>query len=228
MASRIRAAALDCPRPGSLDVDGRRPGAPRRAPGLLRRGRDGDQGAGVDGAGLRAARVLLPRDRPQPARRRPLPRPRAWCSSTTSPRCPPGAPLMLSAHGSAPEVVAAARANGRLRRRRGVPARHQGAPRGEGAGRQGLPHRLRRPRGPRGGGRHDGGRARRRSTSSSRVADVDALPAVRRARRAARADHALAPRLGRRRSTPPASASRAVDARAAATSASPPPTASRR
>ena len=37
---------------------------------------------------------------------------RAWCSSTTSPRCRPAGPLMLSAHGSAPEVVAAARANG--------------------------------------------------------------------------------------------------------------------
>ena len=49
----------------------------------------------------------------------------------------------------------------RLRRRRRVPARHQGPPRGEGAGRQGLPDRLRRPRGPRGGGRHDGGGARR-------------------------------------------------------------------
>ena len=44
--------------------------APR---GLLRRRGDGDQGAGLDGAGLRAARVLLPRDRPQPAGGRPLP-----------------------------------------------------------------------------------------------------------------------------------------------------------
>ena len=85
----------------------------------------------------------------------------AWCSSTTSPRCRQGAPLMLSAHGSAPEVVAAARADGRLRGRRRVPAGHQGPPRGEGAGRQGLPDRLRRPRGPRGGGRHHGRRPRR-------------------------------------------------------------------
>ena len=90
---------------------------------------------------------------------------------------PAGRPIMLSAHGSAPEVVAAARAPRQLRRRLRVPARHEGAPRGEGAGRQGLPHRLRRPRGSRGGGRHDGRRARRRSTASSRVADVDALPA---------------------------------------------------
>jgi hypothetical protein len=50
---------------------------------------------------------------------------------------------------------------GSLRGRLGVPARHQGAPRGEGARGQGLPHRLRRPRGPRGGDRHDGGGPRR-------------------------------------------------------------------
>ena len=175
-----------------------RSGAARRAPRLLRRRRDGDQGAGVDGAGVRAARVLLPRDRPQPARRRALRARWAWCSSTTSPTCPPGAPIMLSAHGSAPEVVAAARATGQLRRRLGVPARHQGPPRGQGARRQGLPHRLRRPRGPRGGRRHDGRRARRDHRVES-VAEVDALPGLRRAGRAARPDDAVAPRLGRRR-----------------------------
>src|SRR5262249_16647304 len=59
---------------GSLGANGSTEGAPRRAPRLLRRGRDGDQGARVDGAGVRAARVLLPRDRAQPARGRPLPR----------------------------------------------------------------------------------------------------------------------------------------------------------
>ena len=74
---------------------------------------------------------------------------------------PPGAPLMLSAHGSAPEVVAAAARRGPLRRERGVPARHQGAPRGEGAGPQGLHDPLRRPRRPRRSGRHARGRARR-------------------------------------------------------------------
>ena len=41
---------------------------------------------------------------------------------------PPGYPIMLSAHGSAPAVVEAARAAGQLRRRLGVPARHQGPP----------------------------------------------------------------------------------------------------
>ncbi len=109
---------------------------------------------------LPAARVLLPRDRAQQARRRPLQGARAWCSSTTSPRCPSGSPIMLSAHGSAPEVRRRRPQPRRLRRRLGVPARHQGPPRGEGARRQGLPHRLRRPRGPRGGGRHDGRRTR--------------------------------------------------------------------
>ena len=48
----------------------------RRAPRLLRGCRDGDQGTGVDGACLRAAGVLLPRDRAQPAGRRRLRRPR--------------------------------------------------------------------------------------------------------------------------------------------------------
>ena len=57
--------------------------------GLLRGRGDGDQGPVVDGAGVRAAGVLLPRDRPQPARGRPVPRARAWSSSTTSTTCPP-------------------------------------------------------------------------------------------------------------------------------------------
>ena len=43
---------------------------------------------------------------------------------------PPGAPLMLSAHGSAPEVVEAGPGRGPLRRERRLPAGHQGAPRG--------------------------------------------------------------------------------------------------
>ena len=87
-------------------------------------------------------------------------RPSASCSSTRSPRCPTARPIMLSAHGSAPEVVDGGPRQGQLRRRQRVPAGDQGPPRGQGARRQGLPHRLRRPRRPRGGGRHDGGRAR--------------------------------------------------------------------
>ena len=67
-ASEATAAAVIA----SLGTGGRRPGAARRAARLLRRRGDGDQGAGVDGPQLRAARVLLPRDRPQQARRRAL------------------------------------------------------------------------------------------------------------------------------------------------------------
>src|SRR5258708_1981052 len=53
-----------------LSIGARRTSAPGATARLLRRRRDGDQGVGVDGPCLRAARVLLPRDRPQPARRR--------------------------------------------------------------------------------------------------------------------------------------------------------------
>ena len=155
---------------------GRRAGAAGRAAGLLRRGRDGDQGAGLDGPGLRPAGVLLPRDRPQPAGGARASRTSAWSSSTTSPTCRPARPLMLSAHGSAPEVVEAATPDRRLRGRRGLPAGDQGPPRGEGAGRAGLPHHLRRPRGPRGGGRHHGRGPRRHLAGGGR----------RRRRRAAR------------------------------------------
>ena len=90
----------------------RRQGAARRAPRVLCRGRDGDQGAGLDGPVVPGAGVLLPRDRPQQAGRQALRGRRAWCSSTTSVTCRPGSPIMLSAHGSAPEVVEAARARG--------------------------------------------------------------------------------------------------------------------
>src|SRR5690606_20137258 len=56
-------------RPLYAGADARRQGAARRAPRLLRGRGDGDQGARLDGARLRAARLLLPRDRPQPGRR---------------------------------------------------------------------------------------------------------------------------------------------------------------
>src|SRR5690606_16152424 len=109
--------------------DARRQGAARRAPRLLRGGRDGDQGARLDGARLRAARVLLPRDRPQPGRRRALPRP----GRGLRPRHRRGA------GGEADHAVGpwlGARGGGgrprarQLRRQRGVPAGHEGPPRG--------------------------------------------------------------------------------------------------
>ena len=105
------AAGRRAGRAGSLGR-GCGPGAAGVAPGLLRRGGDGHQGPGLDDPGVRAAGVLLPRDRPQPGGGGAVPPARAWSSSTTSPRCPEGAPLMLSAHGSPPAVVEAARARG--------------------------------------------------------------------------------------------------------------------
>ena len=80
---------------------------------------------------------------------------------------PAGAPLMLSAHGSRTRGRRGGPRRGPLRRERGVPARHQGAPRGQGPRPQGLHDPLRRPRRPRRGRRHARGRARRRSGSSS-------------------------------------------------------------
>ena len=158
---------------------------------------------------------------------RALPRTSAWCSSTTSPRCRPGAPLMLSAHGSAPEVVAAARANGgyvvdavcplvtkvhhevKVRAGKGyqiVYVGHEGHE--EAVGTMAVaPDAIHRV---------------------ESVADVDALPEFDRARRPAGPDHAQPPRLGGRARGHPRALPRHVDARAAATSASPPPTASRR
>ena len=82
---------------------------------------------------------------------------------------PKGAPVMLSAHGSAPEVeelAAVARPPGGQRR---LPARHQGPPRAEGAGQQGLHRRLCRPRRTRGGDRDDGRGASRRAPRRARV-----------------------------------------------------------
>src|SRR5256885_14178321 len=60
---------------------------------------------------------------------------------------PPGSPLMLSAHGSAPEVVAAARANGGFPGEPGRPPAPQGHPPGKGRARHGVPTRAAAHRG---------------------------------------------------------------------------------
>ena len=140
---------------------------------------------------------------------------------------PAGRPIMLSAHGSAPEVVAAARRAGQLRGRRRVPAGHQGPPRGQGPGRQGLPHRLRRPRGPRGGRRHHGrgprrhrpGRVGGRGRRPARARPTSPWPCWPRPR--------CPTATGRRSPSGPPSGSPTCGGRAAATCASPPPTGSR-
>ena len=139
---------------------------------------------------------------------------------------PDGAPIMLSAHGSAPEVVAAARAKGsyvvdsvcplvtkvhhevRVRAGKGyriVYVGHEGHE--EAVGTMAVaPDAIHRV---------------------ESVAEVDALPAVHRAGGAAGPDDAVAPRLGRRARRHPGALPRPVDARAGRTCASPPPTASR-
>ena len=143
---------------------------------------------------------------------------------------PAGAPLMLSAHGSAPEVVAAARDHGPVRRQRGVPAGHQGPPRGEGARRQGLHDPLRRPRRPRRSVGHARGRARRDASGRARRRPRRVLPTVHdpSTGRAARADDARAARLGGHRRPCPRPSSPTSGPRRATTSASPPRTARRR
>ena len=114
---------------------------------------------GVDGARVRAARVLLPRDRPQPARRRAVPRAGRDLRRRRRRRA-----ARRAADALRPRLGARGRRGrergGPLRRQRGVPARHQGAPRSQGARPQGLHGPLRRPHRPRRSGRHARGRAR--------------------------------------------------------------------
>ena len=86
---------------------------------------------------------------------------------------PAGSPIMLSAHGSAPEVVEAAVTAAAGSWTPSAPG-DQGAPRGPGPRRQGLSDRLRRPRGPRRGRRHHGRGPR--GHRPGRAADVAALP----------------------------------------------------
>ena len=111
---------------------------------------------------------------------------------------PPGSPIMLSAHGSAPSVVAAAEQRGTYVVDAVCPLVTKVHHEVRGAGREGLPHRVRRPRRPRGGRRHDGRRARR--DDPRRVGRRRRGAArLRRAGRPARPDDAVAPGLGGRR-----------------------------
>ena len=196
------------------------------SPRLLRRRGDGDQGAGLDGPDLRAARLLLPRDRPQQAGGRPVQGPRRHLRR----RDRRGARRRAD-HAVRPRVRPRGRRGGPrqglVRRRQRVPARDQGPPRGQGARGQGLPHRLRRPRGPRGGGGHDGRRARGDPPGGVGRGGRRAAGA-RRPGGPARADHALPPRLGRRARRHPGALPRTSGRPDGPTSASPPPTASPR
>ena len=173
-------------------------GCSGRAAGVLRRRRDGHQGAGVDGPQLRAARLLLPRDRPQPADRRALRAPgrgvrrrhrrrarraaRSCCRPTARrPRSsPPPGP------GAATSSTRCARSSPRSTTRS--------------ASRAGKGYRIVYVG-------HEGheeavGTMAVAPDAISRVesvAEVEALPRLRRAGRPAGPDDAVAPRLGRRR-----------------------------
>ena len=124
---------------------------------------------------------------------------------------PEGRPIMLSAHGSAPEVVAAARARGSVVVNAVCPlvtkVHHEVKRRaGEGYRIVYVGHEATRRR---------SARWPWRPTSIDlveTVADVAALPDAGRARRPARPDHAVAPRVGRRRRRRPRALPRPVAA----------------
>ena len=113
-----------------------------------------------------------------------------------------------------------------VRRERGVPARHQGPPRGEGAGRQGFHHPLRRPRRPRRGDRHARGRARRDAARRARRGPRRRAPRGRRTPRRSPCWRRRPSRCttGRASWTAPASSSPSCGRRRATTSASRRPT----
>ena len=191
---------------------GRRSGAARRATWLLRRRRDGDQGVGVDGAHVRAARLLLPRDRPQQDRRRPVRRAgrrvrrrhrrraaglaRSCCRRTDRrPRSSPR-PVLAAATWSTRCARSSPRSTTRSRC----------APRRASASSTSATRVTRR--------RSARWRSPRLSISRvESVAEVDALPAVRPAGRPPGADHAVPSRLVRRRRSRQGEVPGRVDAR---------------
>ena len=189
-------------------------GAPRRAARLLRGRGDGDQGAGVDGARVRTARVLLPRDRAQPARGRALPRAGRGLRRRrlrSAGRCAADA---LGARLGARDRRRRPR-RGPLRGQRGLPARHQGPPRGASARPQGLHRAVRRARRARRGRRHARGRAR---SHPARGARRRHRPRARRGRRRrpggdAGADDPRAERVDRPPRGRPSPGGRRVDGR---------------
>ncbi len=121
----------------------------------------------MDGPRLRAAGLLLSRDRPQPSRRRPIPGPGGDLRRRRG-----RGPRRRASHALGPRLGS----RGRRRRppvrprgrRRRVPARDQGPPRAEGPGRQGLHRPLCGPRRSRGGRRHHGRGPRRRPPGPAR------------------------------------------------------------
>jgi hypothetical protein len=191
---------------------GRRHRPAGRAAGLLRRRGDGHQGPRLDGQDVRAAGVLLSRDRPQPADGRPLPSAGRGLRRRRR-RGPAGG----ARHAVGPRV--GARGGGgrpgqrRRGRRRRLPAGDQGPPRGQGAGRPRLQRDLRRPPGPRRGGRHDGGGARSGPPGRDRGRRGRPGPRRRGAGGVPGPDHVEHGRVGRRARRRPRPLSLHVDAR---------------
>ena len=135
--------------------------APRLAARLLRRGRARRRDGGEGARALRAAGLRPQADRPQPRTSSATSRPAARSSSTRRPRCRPAQTVVFSAHGVAPSV----HANAAARRLNTIDATcplvtkvHVQARRYAAERLHGAPDR---PRGPRGGRRHDGRGARR-------------------------------------------------------------------
>ena len=138
---------------------------------------------------------------------------------------PEGAPLMLSAHGSPPRGGRRRPGPGRRGRQRRVPAGEEGPPRGQGASRQGVHHRVRRSRGPPGGGRH-AAVAPEAVHRVEHLEELDGLPdPTGRWRSWPRPPWPWT--SGRLSSPPPGPAGRTSGCPGTSTCASPPPTASR-
>ena len=202
-------------------------GVARRAAWLLRRGRDGHQGPHLDGAGLRAAGVLLSRDRPQRRGGRCV-RAGRRAFRRRHRRCPGG----QADHAVGPRLGTGGRGgrggSGRRDGRRGLPPRHQGPSRGPADGGSGLRRHLRRTCRARrsrwcrrrGAPRGHAGRPRRRPQGL--------LPHRRRPRGPARPDHPRRLRVGERVWKKPRSATRSCSPPARATSATPRQTGKRR
>ncbi len=184
--------------------------SPRRAARLLRRGRDGDQGAHLDGAGLRATGVLLSRDRPQRRRRRCLRASRRRIRRRHRNSAGGCSDHALRAR-LRPRGCRGGDEAGRGHDRCGVPARDKGPSRGEADGGERTRDHLRGPRRSRRGGRHrrrgPGGSDPRRPRGGSRPL----LPCGRHPGGAARPDDARALRVGRGARGRPRSLPGAVD-----------------
>ena len=132
---RIASADVSWAPPPCLQWEGHG-SRPREAPArlaarLLRRRRPGGADGRARARPARRARLRAQGDRPQQARRRAAALRAARSSSIEETEVPEGSTVVFSAHGVAPSVHANAAARGLRDDRRDLPARHEGARRGE-------------------------------------------------------------------------------------------------